>query len=806
MDGTRDERKTAGNDDIKSVRIEKLRRQRVLYSMMTKVFDNVIWRFDLETMTVLDVSPSVKKVRGFDPEEIVGRGMKELLMPDSYKRIKEHIPEWLASLSHSLTREIQFIETVEQPCRGGTTVWVEIAVCLFRRMNGGIEAAGISRRLDQHGHPADLCRRMSEREQSLRLFIDAAPCFLCCINYDGTLLQVNQRFADFWGIDRQEIQGRPFGDAIAPELREKHTRMFLEALQGKTMDFLDQYQRAGSKKKIWTHGVYAPIRSSDGIVEKIIVAVMDVSERSEMKQQLIEAERLGKTGSWKINLTTRKFTCSDGILELFGVSREELERESYRILYSRSASDDVKKIKKGILSLFRNNSYFSEEVHAHLSNGEIRLIRVSGVTLKNSDGRSSDILGRIEDITQQSERDKTEKDIIVRLREFSKSMPGAGMILDELGNIIEIFDENKLLSLNISRELSWGNICDLFPIEISQKLIQKVKSAIDNKTPQFDEFVLISELGSRCFSVRIVPIAYKISNKSTVACNMLDVTEQNKIKKMSDPAYARQRRNDLLNGLIEGRIAPSREVLDQAWQVRLNLGRNFSCFLIAFKGSLDSQEMPRERERKTHAAIDDLMGLLAGNSEVIAWESKEGIAVLVPALHDVRDIQLEEREQASSWQGAIDEYAPEIEICIGIAEFHENTFWNLAKVYGQARTAAELGEKLEPGVCIHHYLDIGVFQFFPAVLDKEHVNDFISRTLGRLEEYDRTHGTDLENTLTKIMQSNNLEEVAEQLYVHRQTVLFRKRRIEKVLNVSLRDSETRLALGMALKFKQVFRQ
>jgi DNA-binding PucR family transcriptional regulator len=46
--------------------------------------------------------------------------------------------------------------------------------------------------------------------------------------------------------------------------------------------------------------------------------------------------------------------------------------------------------------------------------------------------------------------------------------------------------------------------------------------------------------------------------------------------------------------------------------------------------------------------------------------------------------------------------------------------------------------------------------------------------------------------------------VARQLYVHRQTILFRKQRIETVLGVSLDCFETRLALGMALKFRQVY--
>jgi DNA-binding PucR family transcriptional regulator len=147
---------------------------------------------------------------------------------------------------------------------------------------------------------------------------------------------------------------------------------------------------------------------------------------------------------------------------------------------------------------------------------------------------------------------------------------------------------------------------------------------------------------------------------------------------------------------------------------------------------------------------------------------------------------------------------PEAECCIGIAEFHAGMFWSFAKVYAQSRTAVKLGCKLAPDQSIHHYLDIGVFQFFPAVLERSYVAEFVQRNLGKLIEYDRTQGTELMDTLEKLLQIDNLNRVAKKLYVHRQTVSFRKRRIEAVLGVSLNNFETRLALGMALKFMKVF--
>ena len=123
--------------------------------------------------------------------------------------------------------------------------------------------------------------------------------------------------------------------------------------------------------------------------------------------------------------------------------------------------------------------------------------------------------------------------------------------------------------------------------------------------------------------------------------------------------------------------------------------------------------------------IDALMAGLAAKHGVIVWESKDGIAILAPVGPAGKMDQGREVEQAGYWQE------------------------------------------------VHHYLDIGGFQFFPSILDKSHVLDFVGRTLGKLEEYARSQGTELIDTLEKILQINNLKLVAKQLYVHRQTVLFR---------------------------------
>ncbi len=259
----------------------------------------------------------------------------------------------------------------------------------------------------------------------------------------------------------------------------------------------------------------------------------------------------------------------------------------------------------------------------------------------DSDGQPSEIYGTVTDITERRALEEAEREAALRLREFSRTMPGVGMIVDSSGKIVEVFDDNQLLSKDSATNWLGQSFFNLLPMEPARQLVQEIGYAIDQDMLRFGEYTLELDRGRRMFEVRIAPLSYRQEGKATAACYWT--------------------------------------VLDGCYR----------------------------------------------------------------------------------------------------SEAHEET------------VGANYGE-------------IGVFQFLPAVLDSDHVKDFVQRTLGKLAEYDRIQGTELMHTLEKILQTDNLKMVAKQFYVHRQTVLFRKRRIETVLGVSLDDFETRLALGMALKFRQVF--
>ena len=122
----------------------------------------------------------------------------------------------------------------------------------------------------------------------------------------------------------------------------------------------------------------------------------------------------------------------------------------------------------------------------------------------------------------------------------------------------------------------------------------------------------------------------------------------------------------------------------------------------------------------------------------------------------------------------------------------------------QAEHALTLGRGLHgPGRTVH-FDELGAFCF---VLNQpaDELRAFADRVLGPLAA-DDTHG-DLFDTLESFLRSSgSVNAVARQLYLHRNTVRHRLRRIAKLTGADLEDPDTRLALQLAILGRRALAQ
>ncbi|MDO4313985.1 MAG: helix-turn-helix domain-containing protein, partial [Eubacteriales bacterium] len=108
----------------------------------------------------------------------------------------------------------------------------------------------------------------------------------------------------------------------------------------------------------------------------------------------------------------------------------------------------------------------------------------------------------------------------------------------------------------------------------------------------------------------------------------------------------------------------------------------------------------------------------------------------------------------------------------------------------QAEDAMRLGKKFGSGYRIAYYKDY----YLPAILspriDQMPMCNYVSPIITVLQKYDALHSTDFFNTLKcYVMNLCSTADTAEELHIHRNTLLYRVKKIEEISGYSLTDPD-----------------
>ncbi len=304
----------------------------------------------------------------------------------------------------------------------------------------------------------------------------------------------------------------------------------------------------------------------------------------------------------------------------------------------------------------------------------------------------------------------------------------------------------------------------------------------------------------------IEQVEYNITCKNGAVCSVIascsplgediiatftDISERRRYEQLLKKTYERRRKNELMNELIQDG-APSKKMCMKARKFGAKILEPFSCLLIVideYQGK--SGACWQKHMTEYQLLLDSILDVLEDDNRV-SWNSQDGIGVLSFGLAAAEISKDKQKKIADQCRSLITIKAPEIKISIGIAEPAANMS-ALGAQYRQARTAVTAGRKVWPELNTYHYLDLGVFQLLSSFTMKTN-RWLLERTLGKLLRYDKKKRAAYMDTLELILMSDNLKANAEKLSIHYHTLMFRKHRLEQILEVSFDDYSTRLAI------------
>ena len=143
---------------------------------------------------------------------------------------------------------------------------------------------------------------------------------------------------------------------------------------------------------------------------------------------------------------------------------------------------------------------------------------------------------------------------------------------------------------------------------------------------------------------------------------------------------------------------------------------------------------------------------------------------------------------------------PEQALSCGIGKTYPSPV-DLFRSFQEAKVALELGELM--GITIPFFSDLGLERILYKH-DQQDLKEYYEATLGELQLYDESNSAQLMETLEGLAANQfDMTATSKALFLHRNTLRYRLKKIEEILNVKLDDLNIKLNITAALKIKQL---
>lgn len=454
------------------------------------------WVIDIETMKFVYLNQAVQSLSGFSSEEILKQEVTDFFKSESKDYLTQIIPQRLNAFIDSNER-VFYIDEFEQPCKDGSTIWVEV--------NSFFCINPISKKYEWVGSSRDINKRMvvlkkAHQEQEHReVFIKEAPFAIIEWGKDLEILAWNPMAKHIFGYDEDKALGKNFFELLIPEKETINITQIVEELlskEGKSSHINNNVTKSG--KLILCEWYNTPLFNDAGDfigVTSIAKDITDFQKAQEEKekannnyQQLINELH---EGVGIVNLEEEFIFVNPAFENLIGFKSIQLIGKNLRNYIPQEdfleMVNETKKRKQGKTSSYRTRLI--------TKNGIVKVINISASPWLNEDGEIIGTMALVIDITDQiraneelNRRYNFEKRIFNISTRFSDNTNFAKKVNNSLNDIGQLSNASSVYVMafnyknNLTRyEYTWEKesenitpVSSEYPLDIFSGIIKKL--------------------------------------------------------------------------------------------------------------------------------------------------------------------------------------------------------------------------------------------------------------------------------------------------------------------------------------------
>lgn len=396
------------------------------FKFLAENMADIVWTLNMDLKTTY-VSPSIKKILGFTPEERKQQTLEQMITPESLQHVMTVFEEELQKdeedgidRDRSITIETEYYHVQ------GHTVWMENSVKAIRNQDG--EIAGM------YGASRDITgRKQAEEalllsEKKFRQIFENVLTPYYEASLEGILLDVNPSVEKYLQYSRTELIGKPIMDLYAdPDQRERFLKKLIE--KGELVD--EEILIRDKDGTILNALLSAKYIQQD---QKIVGSLLDITERKKAENALVDSEELFRTtinamneGLVVTDIDFKPIFVNPKLFEVTGYDERDLSNLNIERFYTEESQS---KLMEAFTENMETGKASALEVQVVKKDGKIADFLLSGnLIVKN--GEFQKAVATFTDISDIKQKEKN-------LRKLSRAVeqsPVSVIITDVSGTI-----------------------------------------------------------------------------------------------------------------------------------------------------------------------------------------------------------------------------------------------------------------------------------------------------------------------------------------------------------------------------------
>lgn len=379
-------------------------------------------------------SPSVKRILGYEREELIGRGAAEIIPREERKRAFHDFSQAILSKGAVIPNTFRVLhkDGTERILEGYGKNMLENPVVSGFIMN--------VRDITERVKAEELFRKEKHLNETM---VQSLPTFFVAIDGKGKTLMMNRAMLDALGYDAGEVAGKDYLSSFVPAAdRAGLEKIFASLVRGQlsTINVNRVMTKGGKVLIVEWHGV--PIYKDNGEFDFFFGLGIDITERRQAEDALRHSEELNAKLLAAIpdfvvrtDMEGRIEFVNDAGLRISGYAREEVIGAN---MFSFLAPEQREKAWQDYLAMLQGDMT-PNEYQFIMKDGKVSLFEVNGDILRDEGGAPYGLVFVCRNVTERRQEEEERRRLesqLLQARKMEAVGTLAGGIAHDFNNLL----------------------------------------------------------------------------------------------------------------------------------------------------------------------------------------------------------------------------------------------------------------------------------------------------------------------------------------------------------------------------------